>query len=166
MNPVSLAGLARLFSVGGAALGLPALAYLVLYAGLVLHQRWHRPAPATAFGPNPDAVLTVLQGLTQVVGGAARLAGSLAQVVLDMAAAAAGVAFVLGLAAWLTGRGLQAQAGWARVSGGALLAVLLLAALVATLSLRGTGRLVMAGLVVFAVLGLQALWAGPRPLAG
>lgn len=165
MNPVSLATLATLFKCGGALVGTPSILVLVLYAVLMGHRRLADPVLDATFGPNPDAMLLMLQGLTQVVGSVATFVGAIAQIVLDMAAAAAGVGLLLAVTLWSIGRGLQAHAPWARWGGFALLMLALLAALVLALSFHGVGRLTMLAFLAFIVLGLHALWVGPRALA-
>jgi hypothetical protein len=163
MNPIAVPMLATVFKVAGAALGLPSLAVLVLYAVHTLKQRLAAAPAETDFGDNPDAVLWVLNGMTQVIGTAANIAGSIAQIVFDIAAFGAGAGLVLAIACWFTGRGLHADATWARVSASVLLTVVMLVALLFALSVRGIGRLPLFGLVMLGALGLHALWFGARP---
>ncbi len=164
MNPVSIATLAKLFKIGSALVGMPSIVVLALYAVLMWRRRLADPVLDANFGPNPDAVLLMLQGLTQVVGSVATFVGAIAQIVLDMAAAAAGAGLMLAVTLWFVGRGLQAHAPWARWGGFALLMLALLVALVLALSFHGVGRLTMLALLAFTVLGLHALWVGPRAL--
>ncbi|MFT3953779.1 MAG: hypothetical protein QM722_05105 [Piscinibacter sp.] len=165
MNPVSIAALAKLFKIGGALVGMPSIVVLALYAVLMWRRRLAAPAPETNVGDNPDALLLMLQGLTRVVVGVADLVGALAQFVLDVAAAAAGAGLVIAIVLWFTGRGLQAQATWARCSGFALLTLAMLAALLLALSFHGVGRIAMLALLAFTVLALHALWVGAPSLA-
>lgn len=165
MNPISVALLASVFKFGGAAVGLPSLVVLVLYAIHTVRQRLAAPTPETNFGDNPDGVLLVLKGMSQVIGTAANLAGSIAQIVFDMAAAAAGAGLVLAITCWLTGRGLQADATWARITASMLLAGVVLVALVLALSLGGIGRLAPLAVIVLGALALHALWFGARTIA-
>lgn len=163
MNPISVATLACVFKIGGAVAGLPSLAVLAFYAVHTVRQRLAAPPAETHFGDNPDAVLRVLKGMSKVIGTAAHIVGSLAQIALDIAALAAGAGLVLAITCWLTGRGLQADATWARVSASVLLAVVVLLALLLALSMRGFGRLPPFALLVLGALGLHALWSGARP---
>jgi hypothetical protein len=165
MNPLTVATLASVFKVGGAVLGVPSLAVLALYTLHAVRQRLAAPPSETDFGDNPDAVLLVLKGLSRAVGNAAHIAGSLAQLVLDAAALAAGAGLVLALVCWGTGRGLQADATWARLSACTLLLLGVLVALLLALSLRGVARVPMFALVVLGGLALHAVWAGVRPVA-
>lgn len=163
MNPVSVASLASLFKIGGALVGLPSIVVLVLYGLHTLRRRLATPTPEANFGENPDGVLLVLQGMTKVIGTAAEVAGSIAQIVFDAATIAAGAGLVLAIVCWVTGRGLQVDATWARVSASLVLLLATLVALVLALSLRGVARLPMFALVVFGAMALHALWGGARP---
>ena len=165
MNPVSIGLLSRMFTIGGFVLGLPSLAVLAFYAVHLLRRLVAAPTVETQFGDNPDAVMRLLQGLSQGIGAVAHLAGSIAQWVLDIAAEAAGAGLLLAVACWFTGRGLQAHATWARASASLVLGLTVLVALLLALSLRGLGRVPMLALVVFGVLGIHALWVGAPPSA-
>jgi hypothetical protein len=165
MNPISVALLASVFKLGGAAVGLPSMTVLVLYAVHTVKQRFATPTPETNFGDNPDGVLLVLKGMSQVIGTTASFIGALAQIVFDMAAFAAGAGLLVAVACWFTGRGLQADAISARVSASVMLTVGVLLALVFVLSLRGAGRLLPLALAVLGAFALHALWFGARPVA-
>lgn len=156
-NPVTLSSLATTFVVSGALLGLPSLAVLLLYAVKTLHDRLTAAPAGLAVGDNPDALLMMLAVMVKAFGLLARLV----DFVFDLLAVGAAVGLVLGVALWLTGRGLLAQAAWARVSGGVLLVLALLPSLLLALSMQGSGRLVMLLMAVACALGLQALWAAP-----
>lgn len=163
MNPISIATLARLFRIAGLLVGLPSLAWLVLCAGLLLQLPGEAPPPAPAFGTSPDGVLVLLQGLAQGIGAVAQAVGAIARIVLDLAAVAAGIGLLAGLASWFTGRGLQRRARWAPAGAAALLGLQLLAALLLALAGGGGFRLAMLALAALGVLGLHALWADARP---
>lgn len=157
MNPVSLPALATSFSVAGALLGLPSLSVLVLYAVKVMHDRLAAAPSDLQIGSNPDALMWMLAGMVKAFGLLARLL----DFVFGLLAIGAAFGFVLGLALWLTGRGLQGNAPWARISAGVLLALTMLPSLLLALSMQGSGRLVMLLLVAGCALGLHALWAAP-----
>ena len=156
-NPVTLSALATTFVAMGALLGLPSLTVLVLYAVKTVHDRLSTAPAGLAIGDNPDALLLMLAGLVKAFGLLARLV----DFVFDVLAVGAAVGLLLGVALWLTGRGLQAHAAWARASGGVLLVLTLLPSLLLALSMQGSGRLVMLLLVVGCALGLQLLWSWP-----
>lgn len=164
MNPVSIPLLASLFTVGGVLLSLPSLVVLIGAAAFLLTQRFAAPAGETRFGDNPDALLLMLQGITQAISGLASLVGTLAQIVIQMAAVIAGAGLVLGLTCWFIGRGLGAEALWARFAAAAVLTLVTLAAALLALSVSGMSRMAMAVVVVIAVLGLHALWLGHAPI--
>ncbi|MBX3605401.1 MAG: hypothetical protein KF788_09020 [Piscinibacter sp.] len=160
MNPVSRATLARAFTIGGVVVAMPSLAMLAFYAVHTLRQR-HAPLPPDAgFGDRPDGVLGALQGTLEVLDGAARLAGALAQIVLDAAALAATAGCLLACACWVIGRGLRRRAVWARVGAGLMLVFMVLVACALALSMSGIGRLPGLALVVLGALGLHLLWTG------
>ena len=75
----------------------------------------------------------------------------------------AGVGLLLALALWLTSKGLQANANWARVSAFALLLLALLPSLLLALSLQNLPRLLMLLLVAICALGIHALFANQIP---
>lgn len=160
MNPLTLAGLATAFKVVSWLAGLPSMAMLLFYAFHTLRQRAATAAPATDFGPNPDAILLILKATTEVLGAAGRVLEAVGQIVLDLFAAAAGVGLVVALVCWGIGHGLQAQAAWARWSAFVLLSLLLLVTLVGALSLRDVGRVAMLAIVTLCVLALHTLWTG------
>lgn len=156
-NPVTLPLLACGFAISGALLGLPSLALLLFYAGHRLNEWVHPAAGDLAIGPNPDALLLMLAGITKAFGWLAQLLDA----VFGLVALLAGAGLLLAAALWFTGRGLQAGAGWARYSGGTLLLLALLPSALLALSIPGSGRLLPLLMAVGCVLGLQALWAAP-----
>jgi hypothetical protein len=157
MNPVSLPALATTFVVSGALVGLPSLSVLVLYAVKVLHDRLAAAPSGLPIGPNPDALMWMLAGMVKAISLLARLL----DFIFGVLAIGAAFGFVLGLALWLTGRGLQGNAPWARISAGVLLVLTMLPSLLLALSLHGTGRGLTMAMVIGCGLGLHALWVSP-----
>lgn len=159
LNPLTVPRLATLLQVGGATLGLPSLAVLVVYAGYLLQQALAAPPPVSSSADQADGLLGLLHGVTQFVGGVAGVLGAIADIVLALAALAAGIGLVVATACWCIGRGLARHARWARFGAAALLiGAMLLSALLA-LSFGGAARAMMGVPVVVCGLGLQALWA-------
>ncbi|MBL9170279.1 MAG: hypothetical protein JNN07_21265 [Verrucomicrobiales bacterium] len=163
MNPITLQGLATGFIATSIAMGLPSLATLLLYAGHQIRNRLTAPTAEPNFGDNPDAILLMLKGMTQAIGLLGRAAGALGQMAMNLLAGVSVVAFVLAVALWFTGRGLQAEANWARISGFILLLLALLPSLLLALSFHSIGRLLMITLIVLCALGMHALWMGYTP---
>ncbi|WP_156391802.1 MULTISPECIES: hypothetical protein [unclassified Roseateles] len=165
MNPISMAMLASLFTWAGALVGAPSTVVLVLYglyravgAGGDASER----ATGAGFGSNPDAILLMLKGVSTVIASIASAVGSAAQFVFNVLAMAAVAGLVVAALCWFTGRGLAAQAAWARVSAGAMF-TLLLPSLLLALSAGSGLRLPMVALAVFCLLALHTLWAGYVP---
>lgn len=163
MNPLSLSSLATTFIAMSVAMGLPSITVLLLYLGNLIRNRLSTPTPTPNFGENPDAILMILQGMTQAVGVLGRIAGSLGQIALNFLAILSTFAVVLAVAMWFTGRGLQAQTNWARISAFTLLVIALLPSLLLMLSVHHVGRLVMFVVAAFCFLGLHAVWTGYAP---
>lgn len=166
MNPVTVPLLATLFQVGGAVLGLPSAGVLVVFAVHKLRRWLATPVPPLGEAGGGDGLIGLIDGVTRFVHGVAGLVGAFADLVLTMAAFAAGIGLLLGGACWFTGRGLQLHAGWARWCGSALLVGAALLALVIALSLAGPGRVLMLALAVFCLLGVHTLAFGARPALG
>ena len=163
MNPFSIQSLATGFTVGGVILGVPSGATLLLYVIHLVHQRMKAAPAAGSFGENPDAILLMLKAMTSAIGGLARLAGSVGQFLFNGLAMVAGVALILSIALWFTGRGLHANAPWARGSAYALLILAMLPSLGLTLAVPGVARVLPLFMLTACLLGLHALWAGHFP---
>jgi hypothetical protein len=166
MNPVSMTMLAGLFTWAGAAVGVPSAVVLVLYG---LQRAFAAGGGAgdrgegAGFGSNPDALLLMLKGLSTAIAAIAAAVGSVAQFVFNVLAMAAVAGLVVAALCWFTGRGLAAQAAWARVSAAAMLTLVLLPALLLALSAGSGVRLTMVALAGFCLLALHTLWAGDLP---
>lgn len=163
MNPLTLQGLVTGFIATSIAMGLPSIATLLLYVGYQIRNRLSTPTTEPNFGDNPDAILLMLKGMTQAIGFLGRAAGTLGQIAMNFLAGVSAVALVLALALWFTGRGLQAEANWARISAFILLLLALLPSLLLALSLQSIGRLLMITVIVLCALGMHVLWMGYTP---
>ncbi len=164
MNPLTISTLATSFSAIGLVIGAPSLTVLVVHLANAIRLRLASgTASGTNFGDHPDALLLMLKGLTETVGALGRLAGSLGQLVLNGLAILAAAGLVVGIACWLTGRGLNAHAPWARASAFILILGAMLPSLLLTLSLHNTGRVLMLGIVILCAFGIHTLWAGYEP---
>lgn len=163
MNPISLSSLAAAFNATATLIGIPSLAVLLLYAINEIRMRLSSAPSATTFGDNPDALLTVLKVMTETVGALGRFAGAIGQFLFNGLAIIAGVGLLLAIALWLTSKGLQANASWARLSAFALLLLGLLPSLLLALSMQNLPRLVMLLIVALCGLGMYALFAPQVP---
>lgn len=163
MNPLSLTSLATTFNVAGSLLGIPSLAVLLLYAINEIRSRLTAAPPATHLGDNPDALLYVLKALTETVAALSRFTGALGQFLFNGLALIAGVGLLLAIALWLTSKGLQTNANWARVSAFALLLLAMLPALLLALSLHNLPRLIMLLIVAICALGMHTLFSSQIP---
>lgn len=163
MNPIPLPSLAAAFNVAGSLIGIPSLAVLLLYAINEIRSHLSAAPTATNFGDNPDALLSVLKAMTETVGALSRFTGALGQFLFNGLAMIAGVGLLLAIALWLTGKGLQANANWARVSAFALLLLALLPSLLLALSLQNLPRLLMLLIVAICALAMHALFANQIP---
>lgn len=163
MNPVTIPFLASGLSVLGIVLGVPSATLLILYGINSLRLRWSSRPVGTSWGDNPDAVLLVLKGMTETVGFLARVFDSFGQVLLNALALAAVAGLVFAVALWFTGRGLNAQAAWARVTAFLLLGLTLLPTILLALSVHHVARALFLALAVLCALGLHALWTGYVP---
>ena len=164
MNPITIQALATGFTATGMALGIPSFAVLLLWAVQAIRTRLADDASSsTHFGDNPDAILLMLKGITETIGTLSRLAGSLGQFVFNGLAVVAVVGLVMGVACWFTGRGLNANANWARASAFILIALAMLPSLLLALSLHTVGRVLMLAIVILCAFGLHALWIGYTP---
>ncbi|MFG6428772.1 hypothetical protein [Roseateles sp. LYH14W] len=166
MNPVSMAMLASLFTWAGGLLGAPSTVVLVLYglyravgAGGDASER----AAGAGFGSNPDALLLMLKGISTAIASIAGAVGSVAQWMFNVVAMVAVAGLVVATLCWFTGRGLAAQAAWARVSAAAMLTLLLLPSLLLALSAGSGVRWPMMALAAFCLLALHTVWAGYLP---
>jgi len=160
MNPISIPLLATLFTTASALVGIPSITLLLFYLAHQVVKLTGSAAANPNFGTNPDAVLLVLKWMTGAIGALSSLVSSAAQLLFNVLAVVAAAGVVFAIACWFTGRGLGAQAHWARISAGALLTLLLLPSLLLALSLHNIGRLVMLALVGFFVVALHTVWAG------
>lgn len=163
MNPIPLTSLATTFNVAGSLIGIPSLAVLLLYAINEIRSRLSAAPTATNFGDNPDALLYVLKAMTETVSALSRFTGALGQFLFNGLALIAGVGLLLAIALWLTSKGLQANANWARVSAFALLLLAILPSLLLALSLHNLPRLIMLLIVAICALGMHALFAHQIP---
>lgn len=178
MNPLSLAALGSVFKAIAAALGLGSGAALLVDAAAWINLWPSRPAPGhpsgTALAFKADALLLMATGIAKALALLANALGSLAQWLLQGLIAAALCGLLAATLMWFTGRGLQAQAEWARWCAGLLCSLALLATLLAWLLLVAlnsdggawagppwVGGMLMAQLVGL-LLSLQAIWAGYR----
>ena len=166
LNPISMALLASLFTWAAALVGAPSTVVVVLYglyravgAGGNAGDR----ATGTEFGSNPDAILLMLKGISTAIASIASAVGSAAQFVFNALAMVAVAGLVLAALCWFTGRGLAAQAAWARFSAGAMLTVVLLPSLLLALSAGSGVRLPMVALAAFCLFALHTVWAGYTP---
>lgn len=163
ITPFSVQALANAFEVLGALLGLPSLAVLGLYTLYQIRLRLSVAPTAPQFGPNPDAILSLLRVMTETVGALGRFAEAVGHFVFSGLAIVAAAALVIAVAFWTTGKGLEAHAGWARLSAFTLLLMTLLPSLLLAVSLHNLPRLIMFGVVALCALGLHALFAGQMP---
>lgn len=164
MNPLTISTLATSFSAIGVAIGAPSVTVLVLYGINALRLRLASGTPSsTSFGDNPDAILLMLKGITETVGALGRFAGSFGQFIFNGLAILATAGLVAGIACWFTGRGLSANAHWARVSAIVLIAIAMLPSLLLTLSLHNISRVLMLAIVTLCAFGLHTLWMGYTP---
>ncbi len=159
MNPISISSLATLFTTAGVLIGIPSITVLVSYVFYRVMSSG-KSAASTDFGSNPDALLLILKGISTVLGFVADLVGSVAQFIFNALAIAAIAGLVFAVLCWLTGRGLSAQATWARVSAGVLLTLVLLLSLLLALSLHDVARLIMLALVGLCLFALHTVWTG------
>lgn len=157
MNPISLSSLATAFNIAGTLIGIPSLAVLLLYAINEIRMKLSSAPSASSFGDNPDALLAVLKVMTETIGALSRFAGAIGQFLFNGLAIVAGVGLLLAIALWLTSKGLQANANWARVSAFALLLLALFPALLLALSMQNLPRLLMLLVAAICGLGLYAL---------
>lgn len=164
INPITIQTLATGFTATGMALGIPSFAVLLLWTVHAIRTRLTDDASSsTHFGDNPDAILLMLKGITETIGALGRLAGSLGQFAFNGLAILAVVGLVIGVACWFTGRGLNANANWARMSALVLLALTMLPSLLLALSLHNVGRVLMFAIATLCAFGLHALWTGYTP---
>lgn len=157
MNPISLSSLATAFNIAGTLIGIPSLAVLLLYAINEIRMKLSSAPSASSFGDNPDALLAVLRVMTETIGALSRFAGAIGQFLFNGLAIVAGVGLLLAIALWLTSKGLQANANWARVSAFALLLLALIPSLLLALSMQNLPRLLMLLVAAICGLGLYAL---------
>lgn len=164
MNPITIQTLATGFTATGMALGLPSLAVLLLWTINAVRTRLAAEASSgTNFGDNPDAILLMLKGITETVSALGRFAGSLGQFVFNGLAIVAIVGLAVGVACWFTGRGLSANANWARISAFFLIALTMLPSILLALSLHNVGRVLMLAIVTLCAFGIHTLWMGYTP---
>jgi hypothetical protein len=165
-NPLTISTLATSFSVIGITLGAPSLTVLVLYVINAIRLRLTSgTSSSTNFGENPDAILLMLKGITETVGALGRFAGSLGQFIFNGLAVLSVVGLLFGIACWFTGRGLSANAHWARVSAFILIALAMLPSLLLALSLHNVGRVLMLAILTLCAFGIHTLWTGYTPQA-
>lgn len=163
MNPLSIQSLASVFSLVGTIVGIPSLTVLLLYAINEIRHRLSAAPTSTNFGENPDAILLTLQAVTNTLSTLANFIGHVGQFLFNGIALVASVGLVLAIALWLTGRGLQTNTNWARVSAFILLVLAMLPSLLLALSLHNFARVLMLLIATICVLGLRALFADPIP---
>lgn len=159
LDPFPLPVLGRLSCIAAVLLGMPSTLALVLAA--VLRVQAGSSTDSNGLGvKNPDAILLMLDGITRVFGAL----GGVISTASRWFAAGLGIVGVLGLALatllWFTGKGLQSQAEWARLSAAALSLAAVGLSLVLTLTIPGLLRLVPLVLATTFVLVLYALWQG------
>ncbi len=167
MNPIDIETLATALQVASVVVGGPSLVAVVVGAVVVLRGRGaargtaqSNGRTATDFGPNPDAILLMLQGMTKAAGALGRVGGALGRLLVRGLAIVGVFGLVLAGACWSTGAGLAEHAAWAPLAAGVLIVLALVPAAVLTLLLRGLFRVLALALLVVCVLGLHALWGG------
>ena len=160
MNPISISLLSTMFNTTGVLVGIPSITFLVFYGVHHATKLTAHAAAGTNFGSNPDAVLLVLKWMTAAIGAIGSLVSAAAEFVFNVLAVVSVAGLVLAIVCWFTGHGLSANAGWARVSAGVILVVMLLVSLVLALSFRNLGRLPMLAMAGFCLLAVQRIWKG------
>ncbi|MGC3956689.1 MAG: hypothetical protein QM813_01610 [Verrucomicrobiota bacterium] len=163
MNPISIQSLASVFSFVGTIIGIPSLTVLLLYAINEIRNHMSTATTSTNFGENPDAILLTLKVVTNTLSGLANFIGNVGQLLFNGIAIVAGGCLLLAIALWLTGRGLQTNTNWARVSAFILLMLAMLPSILLALSLHNFARVLMLLIVTICVLGLRALFADHIP---
>lgn len=165
-NPLAIWTLATSFSVIGITLSAPSLTVLVLYVINTIRLRLGEGASSSSnFGDNPGAILLMLKGITKTVSAFGRFAGSLGQFIFNGLAILSVIGLLFGIACWFTGRGLSANASWARASAMALILGAKLPSLLLALSLHNVVRILMFALVTLCAFGIHTLWTGYPPQA-
>jgi hypothetical protein len=162
-NPLTISTLATLFSVAGVAIGAPSLSLLVLSVIWMIRLRRAPEIASASVGNRPDAILLMLKGIAATVAALGRFSESLGKLLLQGLAIFAVVGLIVGVACWFTGRGLHAQANWARFSAFILIALAMPPSLLLAVSLHKVGRVLMLGIVTLCAFGIHTLWMGYAP---
>lgn len=158
---------ARGFRIAGLGLGAPSLLATIGFGIGAFMAAAHPP------DPKPEYLDVQTYGLVGLLSNAATGVGGVLSFVNALAGWVFGLLAALALAAalfcgllYLVGRGLKASAGWARIVGVLLMALLSLNALLAFAIVRGPARLVDAALLAALAYVLWALvWRFGKPIA-
>lgn len=163
MSLIPISKLATTFVWSGLFMTMSSAGALVFCLICEIRRRLAGEITAGQVGKNPDAILLMLKGIVETFAMMGRLTAWLGQMLVYALALLAGIGLVCGLALLFTGRGLQAEAAWARI--GAIILILL--AMMPPLAIAfsaGTGmRLMALGLLLLFAFGLHSLWNGYTP---
>jgi hypothetical protein len=149
--------IAKGFRVTGIAFGLPSLVAFLYFGVGWLTMRLHPSPPASSNPVDLNSPVGLLEGGARLVGGAFRVLGGIAEGIMAGLAVASLCILIFSGALLLTGRGLGAQAGWARVVACLLMGLSTLVSGLIFLSVTRRGLLGMLALCVSLMSG-WALW--------
>ena len=157
--------LATSFKVLGGLLGLPGVALLIHCGFHAMQRRLHATLPpesgveANGAG-NSNGLVMILRGVAEALGTVGRFANALDDMIYGIFTGVATLAVVLGVALWLTGRGLHTQAGWARVVAVVLALGVGIPSILYAISVEKWARVIPVVVVVCSALALRTLWIG------
>lgn len=163
MNFLTMPALAMSFKVLGAITTVPAVGLLSWCGVHYLARSLRKPLAESDFGKNPDALLLILKGFVETLSVMGRIGTFLEDMVFGIFTFVGMIGLVVGIACWFTGRGLHAQAGWARVSAFVLLLLAILSSASFALPANNVIRAALFGIVVVCFIALHTLWLGYSP---
>ncbi len=153
---------ARLFSWTALVVGVPSMVATLYFGGCALLLWMQKPVVNTSVDAKAsDSLVNVVVQLAGFAGKALTVFGGLVEGIIQGLAIASFSCLVFAGMLYLTGRGLAADAMWAKVVGSGLMLILLLVSGLGTMTLTlGLSRVVPLMLLVLSIYTLWAIWRG------
>jgi hypothetical protein len=153
---------ANAFYVTSGALGLASIPGFLYFGWMALRLRMLEPGPSSAADASPDSLIGLLVLGARAFGSVFRVVGAAGQWVTTALAIVFFVALLVAGGLFLTGRGLQAHAGWARLMASLFACGIMLSSLVAMMVVR-RGLFPLCAALTAA--GVYAIWVMVRRFA-
>jgi len=158
MNP-NIPKLANAFYALSALIGIPSLLGTLYFGWTVIQMKMVAPSSTSRPSTDSNVAVDVVNVITRTASAVFGFLGAIGEGVAKGLAAVSVVLLLLSLLFYFTGRGLHAQAGWARAVAMLIMIVMLLISLLFS-SASGAKNPIALLLLAFSVFGVWTLWRG------